>query len=137
MDNRRGRRFCSNPTRGASAKARIAAIEIRMSERATCAAAHRITAVRAIQARMTSGMAIGLSHFAPELKSNRQITGRAPLACASAIEACEDEREMVLSLSPKRTDLPQFGQKVATSGQLVLQCIQYILIPPIPCFLNT
>src|SRR5712691_8557437 len=130
--SRRGKRPCSNFTAGARAKARMAAMESRTSERATWDAAHRITAVSPIQASMTRGIASGRSHFAPELKSNRQITGREPLTCVPAIDACDDEREMVLSPSLKRNDLPHFGQKVAASGQLVPQRIQYIIIPPVP-----
>src|SRR5579872_1596699 len=136
IDSRRGRRCCSNFTRGASAKARMAAMETKMSERATWDAAHKTTAASPIQASMTRGIASGRNHCAPELKSNRQVTGREPFTCASAIDACDDEREIVLSRLLKCSDWPHFGQKVAISGQFAPQCIQNMIISPVPNILN-
>src|SRR6266851_4758629 len=134
--SRRGKRPCSNFTAGARAKARMAAMESRTSERATWDAAHRITAASTIQASTVRGLATRRSHFAPGLMSTRHSAGREAFICASAIDADGDGREMVLSELLECNRLPHFGQNVAMSRQFVPQCIQYIIFPPVPILLN-
>ena len=132
MASRRGMRRCSNFTAGARAKARIAAMESKMSERAKWDAAHKITAVSAIQASMLSGTATRRNHFALALMSNRHSAGKGAFICASPIDAEGDEREIVFSGLLVSNGLPHLGQNVAASGQFAPQCIQYMVFPPVP-----
>src|SRR2546421_2467990 len=128
-------------TAGARAKARIAAMASKMSERPTCDAAHRITATTPIQASVASGMPTRRIHLALVRMSMRHVSEERLASAASPVRADDDEREIVLSGSPLCKALPHFGQNVEFSGQFVPQCIQYmdrfLLFPNILCCANS
>src|ERR1700694_833297 len=103
-------------TAGARAKARIAAMASKMSERPTCDAAHRITATTPIQASVARGMPTRRIHLALVRMSMRHVSEER-LASAASPAKGDDESEIVLSGSLLCKASPHFGQNVAFSGQ--------------------